>query len=118
MDTIKAAAVATAKEHGISKRTVERAFAKAEGKTPEPKTIAGPRLKTKPKLETHVGIDAARRYYLDRCADPDVDLDAEQEIILDALREIAGKRAMQAQADDDLGDIPEGLDRRRQGGAP
>ena len=29
--------------------------------TPEPKTIAGPRLKTKPKLETHVGIDAARK---------------------------------------------------------
>ena len=30
-------------------------------------------------------------------------------IILDALREIAGKRTMQAQVDDDLGDIPEGL---------
>lgn len=33
----KAAAVATAAEHAISKRTVERAFAKAEGKTPKPK---------------------------------------------------------------------------------
>ena len=51
-------------------------------------------------------------------SDPDVDLDSEQEIVIDALREIAGKRAMQAQADDDLGDIPEGLDQRRQGGAP
>ena len=118
VNTMKAAVVATAKEHGIGKRTVERAFAKAEGKTPEPKPIAGPRLKTKPKLETHVGIDAARKFYLDRCADPGVPLDAEMKIILDALREIAGKRAMQAQADDDLGDIPEGLDRRRQGGAP
>ena len=118
VDTVKAAAVAAAKEHGISKRTVERAFAKAEGKIPETQAIAGPRLRTKPKLETHIGIDAARRYYLERCAEPDVDLDAEMETILDALREIAGKRAMQAQADDDLGDIPEGLDRRRQGGAP
>ena len=117
-DATKAAAVATAKELRISKRTVERAFAKAEGKTPEPKKTAGPRLKTKPKLETHVGIDAARKFYLDRCADPGVPLDAEMETIRDALREIARKRTMQAQADDDLGDIPEGLDRRRQGGVP
>jgi hypothetical protein len=36
-DPVKTAAVATAKEHGISKRTVERAIAKAEGKTPKPK---------------------------------------------------------------------------------
>ena len=92
-DATKAAAVATAKEHRISKRTVERAIAKAEGKTPEPKTIAGPRLKTKPKLETHVGIDAARQFYLDRCADPGVALDAEMETIIDALREIARKRS-------------------------
>ena len=120
MDTVKAAVVAAAKEHGISKQTVERSFAKAEGRLPEPKKIAGPKLRTKPKLETHAGIDAARRYYLERCSLPDVDLDAEQEIVIDALREIAGKRAkaMQAQADDDLLDIPEGLDRRRQGGAP
>jgi hypothetical protein len=41
-----------------------------------------------------VGIDAVRQCYLDRCSEPDVDLDAEQEIIIDALREIAGKRAM------------------------
>jgi hypothetical protein len=40
----KAAAVATAKEHGISKRTVERAIAKAEGKTPKPKA--------KPKVDS------------------------------------------------------------------
>ena len=89
----------------------------SEGRIPQPKTIVGPKLKLRPKLETHTGIDAARRYYLDRCVDPAVDLDAEQEIIIDGLREIAGKRAKQAQADDDLGDIPEVLDRRRQGGA-
>ena len=75
VDTVKAAAVAAAKEHGISKRTVERSFAKAEGRIPEPKKIAGPKLRTKPKLETHTGIDAARRYYLERCSLPDVDLD-------------------------------------------
>ena len=33
--------------------------------------------------------------YLDRCAEPGVDLDAEQKIVFDALREIAGKRATQ-----------------------
>ena len=106
------------KEQQVSEPTIKRAIAKAEGRIPQPKTIVGPKLKLKPKLETHTGIDAARRYYLDLCVDPAVDLDAEQEIIIDGLREIAGKRAMQAQADDDLGDIPEGLDRRRQGGAP
>ena len=45
-----------------------------------------------------VGIDAVRQCYLDRCAEPDVDLDAEQKIVFDAWREIAGKRAMQAQS--------------------
>jgi transposase len=34
---VKAKAVATAAEHGISKRTVERSFAKAEGNVPESK---------------------------------------------------------------------------------
>ena len=42
VNEVKAAAVATAKEHGISKSTVERSFAKAEGRKPEPK-IAGPK---------------------------------------------------------------------------
>jgi hypothetical protein len=36
-DAVKAAAVAAGAEHGISERTVERSFAKAEGKTPKPK---------------------------------------------------------------------------------
>jgi hypothetical protein len=97
INKVKAAAVATAKDHGIGKRTIERSFAKAEGHIPQPKPIVGPKLKSKPRLEKHVGIDAARRYYLDRCAEPGVDLDAEQDIVIDALREIAGKRAMQAQ---------------------
>ena len=88
-------------------------MAKAEGKTPEPKRYAGRPLPKPRSGKPIIGIDAARRHYLDRCAEPDVDLDAEQEIIIDALREIAGKRAMQA-ADDDLGNIPECLDRRRQ----
>jgi hypothetical protein len=103
VDKVKAVAVAKAAEHNVSKRTVERAFAKSEGKVvprPAPKRIAGPRLKAKPNLETHTGIDAARRYYLARCEEPDVDLDAEQEIVFDALREIAGKRAMAARGED------------------
>ena len=45
-----------------------------------------------------VGIDAVRQCYLDRCAAPGVDLDAEQKIVFDALREIASKRAMQVQS--------------------
>ena len=113
VDKVKAAAVATAKEHGISKRTVERSIANAEGRIPESKKIAGPKLRTKPNLELHVGIDAARRYYLDRCAEPDIDLDAEQEIIIDALREIAGRREITTQATRDDLDLPEFLDRRR-----
>jgi hypothetical protein len=36
-DTVKEAAVKTAAEHGIGQRTVERAIAKAEGKTPKTK---------------------------------------------------------------------------------
>jgi hypothetical protein len=33
---VKEAAVAVGKAHGISKRTIERSFAKAEGKKPKP----------------------------------------------------------------------------------
>ena len=36
-DAVKEAAVASAAEHGISKRTVERSIAKAEGREPKPK---------------------------------------------------------------------------------
>jgi hypothetical protein len=87
------------KEQQVSERTIKRSLAKAEGKAPapEPKQYAA-RPMPKPRSgKPVVGIDAVRQCYLDRCGEPDVDLDAEQEIIIDALREIAGKRAMQAQ---------------------
>jgi ParB-like chromosome segregation protein Spo0J len=100
VDQTKASAVATAAEHGISRRTVERAIAKAEGKTPEPK------LKPKPK-STRTGsgagilpegsINHARWYYLSLCADPPVDLDEEMRLVMQGLREIAGKRAIASQ---------------------
>ena len=62
-----------------------------------PKYTARPMPKPKSGKPV-VGIDAVRQCYLDRCAEPDVDLDAEQKIVFDALLEIAGKRAMQAQS--------------------
>jgi hypothetical protein len=53
-------------------------------------TYAAPRSH-KLALETHVGVDAARRYYLGQCEQLEVDIDAELDIIVDALREIAGR---------------------------
>ena len=58
-----------------------------------PKYTARPMPKPKSGKPV-VGIDAVRQCYLDRCAEPDVDLDAEQKIVFDALREIDGKRAL------------------------
>ena len=119
VNPLKQAAIAEAKKHDISESTVERELAKAEGRLPEPKKIAGPKLRTKPKLEKHLGLDAARRYYLDRCADPEVDLDAEQEIIIDELREIAGKRDQLRRAlEHNLPDLPDFLDRKRSSTLP
>jgi hypothetical protein len=46
-----------------------------------------------------VGLDGARRFYLDCCAAPEVDLDAELEIIVEALKELAGKRLMARQTE-------------------
>ena len=112
---MKAKAVAEAKKLDISKATVERSIAKAEGKVPKPKKkprveepIGGEVGTPKPKArqphysarpmpkprsgKTLAGLEAARRYYLDLCADPDVDLDAEMDIVMDALREIAERR--------------------------
>jgi hypothetical protein len=82
----KGFASVTAEQTGRSKRTINRLRAKPEAKA---------KPTTKPKVETSVetGVDAARQLYLDVCADSVVDLDAEQDIIIDALREIAGKRA-------------------------
>ena len=80
------------KEQQVSEPTIKRAMAKADGKTPA-------RPMPKPKSgKPVIGIDAVRQCYLDRCAEPDIDLDAEQKIVFDAWREIAGKRAMQAQS--------------------
>jgi hypothetical protein len=95
-DEVKAAAVATGKALNISKRTVERSFAKAEGKMPrpEPKRYTARPLPKPRSGKAVLGLEAARRHYLDQCAGPDVDLDAEMDIVVDALREIAGKRVM------------------------
>jgi hypothetical protein len=83
------------KKDQVSERTIKRSIAKAEGKTP--KYVARPLPKPrsgKPVL----GLEAARHHYLDCCTDPGVDLDAERDTIIDALREIAGKRSMARQA--------------------
>ena len=121
------AEIAAVRAQGIE-AAVELA-AKAAGKTPAtmPKYTARPTPKPKSGKPV-VGINAVRQCYLDRCAEPDIDLDAEQKRIIDALREIAGKRVMPAQSPwtnptpdigqlvDDLllGNIPECLGRRRQ----
>jgi hypothetical protein len=121
-DPAKAAAVATAKEHGISKRMVERSLAKADGRKPKsakPLHDAERVVIKAGRLTIAQGLEAARRHYLfeiESIAEKDwaFALDAEMEIVVGALREIAGKRALQTQAadTDDLGNIPEGLDRR------
>jgi hypothetical protein len=91
VNELKAKAVAIAKDAKISKGTVERALAKAKGKTPKPspppKPIAGPRLRTKPKLETHTGVDAARRYYIDEFRKLEAaERDAEFEVLIDEIK--------------------------------
>jgi hypothetical protein len=78
----------------VPTRTIERSFAKAEGRVPAPSRITRRPLKSRPQLELHTGLEAARRHYLDRCAEPGVDLDAEREMVVDALHEIAGKRRL------------------------
>jgi hypothetical protein len=99
-DAVKAKAVTIAKEQGVSKRTVERSLAKAEGKTPEPRRYAAKPLPKPKSGKPVVGLEAARRHYLDLCADPGVDLGEEQSLIFDAFREIQGKRlARNGQAD-------------------
>jgi hypothetical protein len=74
---VKEKAVAAGKAHGISKATVERSLAKAEGKTPKPRTRT---------------IDASRRAYFRDCEELE-DLDAERAIAFEAFKEIAGRRA-------------------------
>jgi hypothetical protein len=97
-------------EARVSPRTLKRSIARSEGRSGRsarlPKAIAyGAGL--------HAPIDPARRAYLVACENVD-DLDAELEIIIDALREIAGNRAMARQAAKDEGfpNLPDFLDRR------
>jgi hypothetical protein len=86
--------VELAKAAGISKPTVERAMAKPKKAKPEPKSDRyTPKPPPKPKSgKPTVGIDGARRHYLDQCAGPGVDLDAELEIVTTTLRDLAKKR--------------------------
>jgi hypothetical protein len=73
LDKVKVAAVATAKEHGISRRTVERAMSKAERpkikmlRHGEGVALGKPKTKPAPKaastLTMDVGIEAARSHY-------------------------------------------------------
>jgi ParB/Sulfiredoxin domain len=127
VDEVKANILATAKEQKIGRRTVELAIAKARGGFPKPKPrpappkaqkVYGSPLKAKPKLEAHTGIDAARKYYLEQFIKLDASArDAELETLMTEIKEAVGKSLMQAngssRGDDDLGDIPEFLDRRR-----
>lgn len=105
---IKAAAMATAKEHGISKRTVERAFAHYEQPTEHPNApkklrAKARRLKRRATLQEYSqqlarlpkNIEGARRFYLQFAAKPDVDLDEEMRLVVDALQNISGKRDQQ-----------------------
>ena len=95
------------KEQQVGERTLERAGAKAEGRPPAP---AKPRKRRgSPMAAREVdhevdhaelrwpanvppALEAARQQYLKICADPAIDLDSEQAIINEGLREIAGKR--------------------------
>jgi hypothetical protein len=94
VDTVKAAAVETAKAYGIGKRTVERALAKANGKT------IGPKRAPKPSDEAHqkavllaawkTCLPSVRRWFC-------------EEIIPDVVQRLG---------EDNLGAVPAFLDRR------
>ena len=122
VNPVKAAVMADAKAAGLdpSERTVKRAIAKAEGKVPaKPKRRSkaeilrrGPRAsrpsasfatmpkytaRPMPKPKSGSRSSASRllaSITSTYAPSPGVDLDAEQEIIVDALREIASKRAL------------------------
>ena len=100
-DEVKAAVVASAKELGVSKRTAERVIAErrskkgADGKVreTEPKRYTARPLPKPRSGKPVLGLEAARRHYLDHCAGAGVDLDREESIVIGALREIASTRA-------------------------
>jgi hypothetical protein len=85
VDAVKAKALATAKDHGIGKRTVERAIAKAEGR--EPKSERADKI-TK--------LDGARANYVEECKKREADLKSEREVIDYAFRQIEADRAKRA----------------------
>jgi hypothetical protein len=109
----KTKALAEAKKVDISEATIRRAIAKAEGRVPQPQRYAARPLPKPKSGKPVVGLEAARRLYLDLCDAPDVDLDAEQDIVIDALREIADRKAMAMQGTSDFPELPECMDRRR-----
>jgi hypothetical protein len=92
---LKAKAIAEGKKAGISESHMKRSLAKAD---PKPKRYAARPLPKPRSGKPVVGLEAVRRTYLDMCADPDVDLDAELAIVVEALREIAGRRAIKVPA--------------------
>jgi hypothetical protein len=95
---VKAKAVAAGKKLGLSESTMKRSLRKAaEGKAPKYTARPLPKPRSgKPVL----GLEASRRHYLDSCAtDPNVNLDVELEIIVEALKELAGKRTMARQTE-------------------
>ena len=87
-DEAEAAAVASAEKGGVSKTTVR------PKPKPEPKRYTARPLPKPRSGKPILGLEAARRHYLDQCAGADVDLEQERDIILDALRELADKRAI------------------------
>ena len=115
-EPVKAAAVAKAKEHGISKRTVERAFEKKK-REEEPHDLASdhpnapPRLRAKARRQKKratmqeysqqlarlpKNLAGARWYYLQFVAKPGVDLSAEMTLIVDAIQNIVDRETVNA----------------------
>jgi hypothetical protein len=81
----------------------EQAYAEPAVAVRERKAPKKPKIKPTPRRVTHgqpvVGLEGARRFYLDCCAAPGVNLDTELEIIVEALKELAGKRTMARQTE-------------------
>jgi hypothetical protein len=92
VNPIRQAALAAGEKHDIGKSIIDRSLAKAN---PKPK----PKSKSRSVGPTSKGpstVEGWRRGYIHACKVGCADLDAEQKIIIDALREIAGKRLLAA----------------------
>ena len=97
VNKVKAKAVAEAKEHGISKATVERAFEKASDhpNAPKPLRQKAARQRSKAAAASRMApstIEGWRGGYINACAVLHADLDAERGLLNDAFKEIVGKR--------------------------